>query len=517
MTLPIINCDLLLLGSGMISTPLIDFLVYNKEIKYNINIASLDKNFLILLKNKYSNLKTTYIDIIKEKDELLKLIEGNSFVISLLPQSLQAEILKYCMIKEKSLLTTSEITEEISNTYKKYVNSLKKNNSIDKLFYVFECGCNPGLDHIISAKVIKEAIRKGSNIIEYENWSGAMPAPENTDNPILYKFSFSPLESLKGMVSNTSQLINNKIINIKEKELLNYLVGSESFHPSYNFEGYFVKNNTDNIKNYYSLLNSRTIITGSVRYKGFSFIIQAFKYLGLFSDNKINTNLSKNKKEISWRTFLSNKILNKFREKEYYTFQLTYINNKFKPEYFNINISSKLERYFYFRLTCIALSYFDYAFINKYNFTNLFNRLYPALYYFNFYNTENLLKVDKPVVASFFMLLENKIKMQEWERDMVYMKNKYTIKTFSGKIILKTFELILYGRTNDLEYTATSFLVGNTAGVITNCILLGKYNNLSNKEVISIPYDELIADEVLKNLAKKKVYLYEKSQLNVKF
>lgn len=45
-------------------------------------------------------------------------------------------------------------------------------------------------------------------IIEYESWCGGLPAPECTNNPFGYKFSWSPIAAIKN-INNDAKFIEN--------------------------------------------------------------------------------------------------------------------------------------------------------------------------------------------------------------------------------------------------------------------------------------------------------------------
>lgn len=490
--------EILVLGSGSITAELLSGIMnFKTSQNLSIIVVSNDPTTLTLLAKEFK-VKTIVLNVIKDKELLIKLIKDSVLIISLLPDEFQYLIALYCLEGNRNLLSTSNISDEISNL----------NTEVKKkgLLFLFECGCNPGIDHLISAKVINEARRRSAKIVHYENWSGAIPSPESMDNPFLFKLTNSSLESLKSMVSDSTQLKNKRVKHIKEKDLLDNLMSSDNFHLSFNFEGYYTKNYLK-YKNYYNLKYAETILIGSVRYKGFSFIIQAFKYLKLFSSNIVEV------KYKTWRDYFAEIITDPRNESILYNIHSTYVPRNFRFEKLNSNLNSDRERFFYFRLACYALSFFDRNFISKHGFEDLFNRLYSVLVFFKFYNIDNLITPSVTMVKAFSILLENTIQMKSWERDLVYLKNVYRFKSFSGREIEKTYELIMYGKVLS-NSGATAYLVGRTCAVGAHCILTNKFNNLSG---VCIPFDELIADEVINQLLKEDIKIYEKTRLITKF
>lgn len=490
--------EILVLGSGSLTEELLYGLkTFNENYYLSITVISNDRNSLLNIQNKYS-IKTKFVNIIKDKAVLIKLIKDSTLVISLIPDDFQYIIALYCLENNRNLLSTSYISDEIMNL----------NTEVKKkgLLFLFECGCSPGLDHIIASKVINEAKRRSANIVHYENWAGAIPSPESMDNPFLLKLTNSSLESIKSMISDSTQLIKNKTKKIKESDLLENLKSNDHFHPSYNFEGYFTRNAL-RYKSFYNLKHAETVLCGSIRYKGFSFIIQAFKNIKLLSTELVDSKFK------TWREFLSVQITEPRNESSLYNISETYVPKHFRFESFNPNLKNELERFFYYRLTLYALSFFKRNFISQHGFENLFNSLYSALVFFKFYDEDNLISPGVTVFKAFSILLENSIQMKEWERDLVYLKNVFRIRSFSGRDMEKSYDLIMYGKILN-DSTATAYLVGRTCSIAAHCIISKKHNNLTG---VTVPFDEVIADEVLKEFLKSNINIIEKTTLITKF
>ena len=62
-----------------------------------------------------------------------------------------------------------------------------------------EVGLDPGIDHFLALECF-EGVRQGGGKIEsFVSWCGGLPAPEYSNNPLRYKFSWSP----RGVLLNT--------------------------------------------------------------------------------------------------------------------------------------------------------------------------------------------------------------------------------------------------------------------------------------------------------------------------
>ena len=365
--------SILILGSGLVSEPVIDYLLKRPE--NHIILASNSQEQINKIISKKRNLNTYIFDIIKNKEKLTELVKASDLVISLIPPFLHIFAAKACLQFKKNLVTTSYISEEI----KKMDKTVKENN----LQFIFEIGISPGLDHIIAYKVIEEQKKQGNVIIGYESWCGAIPSPESIDNPLLYKFSWNPKGALMILKNDARQLINGKVVKISEKNLFTNALVDKRFHPSLNLEGYY---NRDSIKyrELYNLTNAKSVIRGLIRYQGFTFTMQCFKNLHLLSFERVDEKIR------NWRDFLNKILKNPRNEDTIYEMKSKYIKKGIEIFLYNNKICDTVaERLFYFNLALLAISQFEDKYIRKYGFEYLFNRIYSVLIYLDFYNENN--------------------------------------------------------------------------------------------------------------------------------
>lgn len=364
---------ILILGSGLVSEPVIDYLLKRPE--NDIILASNSQEQINKILSKKRNLRTQIFDIIKNKAKLTKLVRESDLVISLIPPFLHIFVAKACLEFKKNLVTTSYISEEI----RKLDKAVKENN----LQFLFELGISPGLDHIIAYKVIEEQKKQGNIIIGYESWCGAIPSPESIDNPLLYKFSWNPKGALMVLKNDARQLINGKVIKISEKNLFTNAIVDKKFHPSLNLEGYY---NRDSIKyrELYNLTNAKSVIRGLIRYKGFTFTMQCFKNLNLLSFERVDEKIR------NWRDFLNKILKNPRNQDTIYEMKSKYIKKGIEIFLYNNKICDTVaERLFYFNLALLAISHFEDKYIRMYGFEYLFNRIFSVLIYLDFYNESN--------------------------------------------------------------------------------------------------------------------------------
>lgn len=96
---------------------------------------------------------------------------------------------------------------------------------------LMEVGLDPGIDHMIAKDIFDDMSESGLNVISYKSYTGGLPAPEYSENPLRYKFSWSPESALMSALNPAKYIENGKVnIEICEKcdkceiqeKLLNY-------------------------------------------------------------------------------------------------------------------------------------------------------------------------------------------------------------------------------------------------------------------------------------------------------
>lgn len=109
--------------------------------------------------------------------------------------------------------------------------------------------------------------------------------------------------------------------------------------------------------------------------------------------------------------------------------------------------------------------------------------------------------------------MEESLKQNEWERDLVFMQNEFKLITKQGKIVNKKYDLVVFGRQNGLPYSAVSLLVSLPCATTAQLILDGKIKETG----VLRPTSDLIINTVLNNLEKERIYLMEYVERKPKF
>lgn len=64
-------------------------------------------------------------------------------------------------------------------------------------------------------KIVNDVHNQGGKIIEYQSWCGGLPSPADCNNPLGYKFTWSPIGAFRALGNNATYLNNNEEVNVK--------------------------------------------------------------------------------------------------------------------------------------------------------------------------------------------------------------------------------------------------------------------------------------------------------------
>ncbi|XP_010437795.1 PREDICTED: alpha-aminoadipic semialdehyde synthase-like isoform X2 [Camelina sativa] len=242
------------------------------------------------------DVETVQLDV-SDSENLLKYVSEVDVVLSLLPASCHAVVAKTCIELKKHLVTASYVDDETSMLHEK-----AKTSGITILG---EMGLDPGIDHMMAMKMINEAhIRKGK-VKSFTSYCGGLPSPAAANNPLAYKFSWSPAGAIRAGRNPAKYKSNGDVVNVDGENLYD---SATSFRvpnlPAFALECLPNRNSLVYGEFYGIESEATTIFRGTLRYEGFSMIMATLSKLGFF-DNEANQVLSTGKK-ITFGALLSN-------------------------------------------------------------------------------------------------------------------------------------------------------------------------------------------------------------------
>ena len=147
-----------------------------------------------------------------------------------------------------------------------------------------EIGLDPGIDHLYAVSTIESVHKAGGKIISFLSYCGGLPAPEDSGNPLGYKFSWSSRGVLLALRNAASFYQGGKVVNIAGPDLM---ATAKPYHiyPGFAFVAYPNRDSTI-YKERYNIPEAETIIRGTLRYDGFPEFVKVLVDIGFLSDEE---------------------------------------------------------------------------------------------------------------------------------------------------------------------------------------------------------------------------------------
>ncbi len=263
--------NILIFGAGRSSRYLIEYLVDKaREFKWKIRIADIQFEESRKLPGIEYSILNVRDDFEREEE-----VKNADLVISMLPARFHKLVAQSCLMFSKNLLTASYETPELKALEPEVVEK--------GLFFLNECGLDPGLDHMSAMKIIDRIKEKGNEMLAFESFTGGLVAPESDDNPWNYKFSWNPRNVVLAGQDGPARFIQNgKIKYIPYNRLFRRteMIDLGKFGK---FEGYANRDSLHYIEKY-GLQGIPTIFRGTLRRPGFSRAWNVFVQLGATDD-----------------------------------------------------------------------------------------------------------------------------------------------------------------------------------------------------------------------------------------
>lgn len=264
----------LILGAGLVSRPIIIFLL---DHNYQVTVTSLNKQDAESMVKNYPNGEAVEWES-DDTDKLEKMVKEHDLAVSLLPYKFHVQVAELCILHRKHMVTASYIIPEMQ--------ALDEEARKAGIIILNELGFDPGLDHMSAKRVIDEAHAKGGEIEAFHSLGGALPAPEYADNPLRYKFTWSPKGVLMAGNSDGKCLRNGVKVFVPAKDIFKNLfyidfpgVGELVAYPN--------RDSTEYIY-IYSIPEVKTICRATLRYPGWCKTMDALKKLDLTSFRKLD-------------------------------------------------------------------------------------------------------------------------------------------------------------------------------------------------------------------------------------
>ncbi|PSN71031.1 saccharopine dehydrogenase-like protein [Corynespora cassiicola Philippines] len=364
--------------------------------------------------------------------------------ISLIPYTHHATVIKSAIRQKKHVVTTSYVSPAMME-----LDAAAKEAGITVMN---EIGLDPGIDHLSAVLTIDEVHKAGGKILSFKSYCGGLPAPEASDNPLGYKFSWSSRGVLLALRNAAKFYKDGKIVEVEGPELMAeakpYFI-----YPGYAFVAYPNRDSAP-YKERYNIPEAQTIIRGTLRYQGFPEYIKCLVDIGFLSEEPQDHLQA----STSWKDATA-KIVGA---------------NSNKEEDIVWAISSR----------------------TKFRDTEEKDRILDGLRWIGLFSDEKTIARGNPL-DTLCATLEQKMQYEEGERDMVMLQHRFEIENKDGSKVTRTSTLADYG--DPKGYSAMAKLVGVPCAVAVQQVLDG---TIKEKGVLA-PMSPEICAPLMKTLEEK--------------
>lgn len=380
-------------------------------------------------------------------------VAKHDLVISLIPYTFHATVIKSAIRNKKHVVTTSYVSPAMME-----LDQAAKDAGITVMN---EIGLDPGIDHLYAVKTIDEVHQAGGKILSFLSYCGGLPAPEASDNPLGYKFSWSSRGVLLALRNAGKWWKDGKVVEVEGKDLMAQ-AKPYFIYPGFAFVCYPNRDSTI-YKERYNIPEAQTVIRGTLRYQGFPEFIKILVDIG-FLDDTVAETLTR---PVAWKDATKSII--------------------------GASSSSDAD--------------LEAAVLKKTTFASEEEktRILSGLRWIGLFSDEQITPRGNPL-DTLCATLEKKMQFEEGERDLVMLQHKFEIENADGSRETRTSTLCEYG--DPKGYSAMAKTVGVPCGVAVKQVLNG---TISDKGVLA-PMNSKINEPLMKELKEKYgIFLIEKT------
>lgn len=260
----------LILGAGLVAKPIVEYLLQNG---FSIMVASPMKERADEMIAGHPDGRSLFWTM-DETAVLERLVAEYDITVSLLPYSFHSAVARICLKHRKSLVTTSYVQKEMQSMEKDAVDA--------GVLFLNEIGLDPGIDHMSAMKIIDDIHKRGGKVDEFYSICGALPAPEAADNPLRYKFSWSPKGVVLASRNSALYLKDGKRVFVEPVNLFKDIfeidfpgVGPLQVYPNRDSISY---------QDIYRIPEARTMFRGTFRFRGWCETLDLMKSINMLDD-----------------------------------------------------------------------------------------------------------------------------------------------------------------------------------------------------------------------------------------
>ncbi|PKP23070.1 MAG: saccharopine dehydrogenase [Bacteroidetes bacterium HGW-Bacteroidetes-21] len=405
---------ILILGAGLSASTMIKYLLDKSQSNnWTITLADADVETANRKVNGNPAGKVVKFDI--HNAALLKeLVVAHDIVVSMLPAMFHPIVAKECLAYKKHMFTASYVSPEMK--------AMEPEIKAAGLFFMNECGVDPGIDHMSAMKVIDEIKHLGGKLESFESNTGGLVAPQSDNNPWNYKFTWNARNVVLAGQAGSKFLQNGTYKYIPYQQLFKRTYTATVL----DYGEFDVYANRDSLsyREVYGLNDIKTLFRGTMRRKGYCEAWNLFVQLGMTDD----TYVLENSHKFTKRTFLESYLPDVKGQSTEDTF----------CQYLGIKRESDM---------------------------------FKKMEWLGMFSNEALTKENASPAQLLQSILEPKLKLDKEDLDMIVMQHRFLYE-LNGKKYEKLSSLVCIGKDN--VDTAMSITVGMPLAIAIELFVQGK-------------------------------------------
>jgi saccharopine dehydrogenase-like NADP-dependent oxidoreductase len=258
----------LVLGAGLVARPLVRYLLENANVQLTLADLFVEKAQALINGHPQGNAVQLNVE---DSEALQTLIRPVDVVVSLLPWVHHLKVAKLCLELNKHLVTASYVKPEMQ--------ALDEEAKKRGLLFLNEIGVDPGIDHMAAMRIINEIKRQNGQIVSFYSYCGGLPSLAHNNNPLGYKFSWSPVGVLLAALNDGRYLKDGKIVDVPAEKLFQHYWFVD-VPGAGTFEAYVNRDALPYIE-LYGIPETKSMFRGTLRNIGHCETWDYFKKLGL--------------------------------------------------------------------------------------------------------------------------------------------------------------------------------------------------------------------------------------------
>jgi saccharopine dehydrogenase-like NADP-dependent oxidoreductase len=262
--------QVLILGAGAVARPAVGYLLGKESME--VVVASRNPQKAAALIAGHPGGRAVALDA-GDAPLLERTIAAADIVVSLLPWTLHPVVAELCLAHGKHMVTTSYVKAEIQ--------AMDREARDKGLIFLNEVGVDPGLDHMSAMQIIDAVRVEGGKIDNFFSYCGGLPALESNNNPLGYKFSWSPEGAMLAATNDGRYMEHGKVYEVPGRDLFKHY-WLKSVPGAGVFEAYVNRDALPYLE-IYGIEDASGIYRGTLRNVGYCETWDGIKQLGLLN------------------------------------------------------------------------------------------------------------------------------------------------------------------------------------------------------------------------------------------